>query len=154
MRNKRLAMTVLLAVAVLASACQARATATPQQLSTATVSRGSLQATVSAAGTIAAHAQVTVLFQNSGQIKTVNVKAGDAVRAGQVMASLDTTDLEVAVASAQAGVDMAQARLATAKKSPLPSEIKAAEAALASAQAALRAAQTKTAHLGDQLTIE
>jgi len=154
MRNKRLAMTMLLAVAVLASACQANATATPQQLSTATVSRGSLQATVSAAGTIAAHAQVTVQFQNSGQIKTVNVKAGDKVKAGQAMASLDTTDVEVAVALAQAGLDMAQARLATAKKSPLPSEIKAAEAALASAQAALRAAQNKTAHLGDQLTIE
>ena len=153
MRNKRLAITVLLAVAMLASACQARATATPQ-LSTATVSRGSLQATVSASGTIAAHAQVTVLFQNSGQIKTVNVKAGDPVRAGQVMASLDTTDVEVAVALAQAGLDMAQARLATAKKEPLPSEIKAAEAALASAQAGLRAAQSKTAHLGDQLTIE
>jgi len=153
MRNKRLAITVLLALAVLASACQAKATATPQQLQTATISRGSLQATVSAAGTIAAHAQVTVQFQNSGQIKTVNVKAGDAVRAGQVMASLDTTDLEAAVTSAQAGLDMAQAKLATAKKAPLPSQIKSAEAALTSAQAALRAAQAKDAHLGDQVTI-
>ena len=58
---------------------------------------------MSAAGTIAAHAQVTVQFQNSGQIKTVNVKVGDKVKAGQVLASLDTTDLEAAVASAQAG---------------------------------------------------
>jgi RND family efflux transporter MFP subunit len=152
MRNKRLAITVLLTVTVLASACQARATATPQ-LQTATVSRGSLQATVSASGTIAAHAQVTVLFQNSGQIKTVNVKAGDKVKAGQVMASLDTADLEAAVTLAQAGLDMAQAKLATAKKAPLPSQIKSAEAALTSAQAALRSAQAKDAHMGDQVTI-
>jgi HlyD family secretion protein len=153
-RQKRSRMVLLLALAVVASACQARPTATSQQLQTATTTRGSLQATVSAAGTVAAHSQITLQFQNSGQIKTVNVKAGDKVKAGQVTASLDTTDLEAAVASAQAGLDMAQARLATAKKGPLPSEIKAAEAALSSAQAALRAAQTKTTHLGDQLTIE
>ena len=153
-RHKRSMLILLLALAVAAAACQARPTATPQQLPTATVTRGSLQATVSAAGTIAARAQVTVQFQNAGQIKTVNVKAGDKVKAGQVLASLDTTDLEAAVASAQAGVDSAQAKLAAAKKSPLPSEIKAAEASLASAQAALRAAVNKTAHLRDQLTIE
>ncbi len=153
-RHKRSWMMLLLALAVVTAACQARPTATPQQLPTATVMRGSLQATVSAAGTIAARAQVTVQFQNAGQIKAVNVKAGESVKAGQVLASLDTTDLEAAVASAQAGVDSAQAKLAAAKKSPLPSEIKAAEMSLASAQAALRAAVNKTAHLGDQLAIE
>ena len=153
-RHKRSWMILLLALAVVTAACQARPTATPQQLPTATVTRGSLQATVSAAGTIAARAQVTVQFQNAGQIKTVNVKAGDSVKAGQVLASLDTMDLEAAVASAQAGVDSAQAKLAAAKKGPLPSEIKAAEASLASAQAALRAAVNKTAHLSDQLPIE
>lgn len=152
--SKRSMMILLLAVAVVASACQARPAATAQQLSTANVTRGSLQATVSAAGTIAARAQVAVTFQNSGQIKTVNVKVGDKIKAGQVLASLDTADLEAAVASAQAGVDSAQAKLASAKKGPLPSEIKAAEASLASAQAALQAAVNKTAHLSDQLTIE
>ena len=154
MRNKRLAITVFLAVAMLASACQASATATPQQLQTATVSRGSLQATVSASGTIAAHAQLTLQFQNSGQIKTVNVKAGDKVKAGQVLATLDTANLEVAVASAQAGLESAQAKLASAKKPPLPSQIQAAEASLASAQAALRAAQSKASVAGGQLTID
>lgn len=154
MRNKRLAMTVFLVLVVLASACQARATATPQQLQTATVSLGSLQATVSASGTIAAHAQLTLQFQNSGQIKTVNVKAGDHVKAGQVLATLDTASLEVAVASAQAGLESAQAKLASAKKPPLPSQIQAAEASLASAQAALQAARSKASVAGGQLTID
>jgi HlyD family secretion protein len=147
-------MILLLVVAVVASACQTTPAATAQQLQTATVTRGSLQATVSASGTIAAHAQVAVPFQNSGQIKTINVKVGDKVKAGQVLASLDTADLEVAVASAQAGLDSAQAKLASAKKTPLPSEIQAAEAAVTSAQAALQAAVNRTAHLSDQLVIE
>ena len=153
-RQKRSLMVLLLVLTLAMSACQVQATATPQQSSTAMVSRGSLQATVSAAGTIAAQAQVSVQFQNSGTVKAVNVKVGDQVKGGQVMATLNTTDLEAAVASAQAGLDMAQASLATAQKAPLPSEIKSAEAALASAQAARRAAQNKTAHLSDQVTLE
>ncbi len=153
-RHKRSIMVLFLAAALAVSACQARPAATAQPLQTATVTRGSLQATVSASGTMAAHTQVAVPFQNSGQIKTINVKVGDQVKAGQVLASLNTADLQVAVASAQAGLDSAQAKLASAKKVPLPSEIKAAEASLASAQAALQAAVNKTAHLSDQLTIE
>ena len=155
LRQKRSLIVVLLAVAVLASACQANATATPtQQLSTATITRGSLQATVSGAGTIAAHAQVAVPFQNTGQVKAINVKVGDTVKARQVLASLDTTDLEAAIASAQAGLDMAQAKLAAAKKAPLPSEIQAAQAVLTSAQAEYRAAQAKGARSSDQLVID
>jgi len=153
-QQKRSLMVFLLAVVVAVSACQAQATATPQQSSTATVSRGSLQATVSAAGTIAAQTQVAVQFLNSGQVKAVNVKVGDQVKVGQVMASLDTAELEAAVAYAQASLDKAQADLASTQKGPLASEVKAAEAALASAQATLRAAQNEAAHLGDQVTIE
>jgi len=154
-QRKRSVMILLLVLAVVMSACQARATATPQQqLSTATVTRGSLQATVAAAGTIASHAQVPLVFQTAGQIKAINVKVGDQVKAGQALASLDTADLEVAVASAQAGLDSAQAKLASAKKTPLPSQIQADEAAVTSAQAALQAAVNKTAHLSDQLVIE
>ena len=154
MKQKRYMMILIVAFAVAASACQARPAATSAQSSTATVTRGSLQATIAGAGTIAARAQVTVQFQNSGQIKAINVKAGDKVKTGQALAMLDATDLEAALASAQAGVDSAQAKLSAAKKGPLPSEIKAAEASLASAQAALQAAVIKSAHAGEQLIIE
>src|SRR5512139_486060 len=109
-QSKRSIIVLVLAAAMAASACQARPATTAQQLQTAAVTRGSLQATVSASGTMAAQAQVAVPFQNSGQIKTVNVQVGDKVKAGQVMASLDTADLQVAVASAQAGLDSAQAK--------------------------------------------
>ena len=154
MQQKRFMMTLALVFALAASACQAKPAGTTQQLQTATVTRGSLQAIVSAAGTIAAPAQVDVQFQNSGQVKAVNVKVGDQVKAGQVMALLDSASLEAALASAQAGLDMAQAQLAATQKGPLASQVKSNEAALASAQAAYRAAQAKTANLGNQLVID
>jgi HlyD family secretion protein len=154
MRQKRFMMIAVLVLALAVSACQAKPAGTTQQLQTATVTRGSLQATVSAAGTIAAVAQVAVPFQNSGQVKAVNVKVGDQVKAGQVMAALDSTSLEAALASAQAGLDIAQAQLAATQQGPLASQIASDEAALASAQAGYQAAQAKTANLGDQLVID
>lgn len=153
MRQTRFMIIVVLVLALAVSACQAKPTGTTQ-LQTATVTRGSLQATISAAGTLAAVAQVAVQFQNSGQVKAVNVKVGDQVKAGQVMALLDTTSLEAGVVSAQAGLDIAQAQLATTQKGPLASQIKSAEVALASAQAGYQAALAKTANLGDQLVID
>jgi len=152
MRRKLWIVAILLAI--LASACQANATATPQQTQTATVTRGTLAATVAAAGTISAKSQVTVAFQNSGQVKTVSVKIGDRVKAGQVMATLEAAELETAVVSAQAGLEIAQAKLAQTRQGPLESQVKAAQASLASASAAYRAAQAKAAHLSDQLMIE
>jgi HlyD family secretion protein len=154
MRQKRFMMMAVLVLALAASACQAKPAGTTQPLQTATVTRGSLQATVSAAGTIAAVAQVAVPFQNSGQVEAVNVKVGDQVKAGQVMAALDSTSLEAALASAQAGLDMAQAQLAATQQGPLASQVASDEAALASAQAGYQAAQAKTANLGDQLVID
>jgi HlyD family secretion protein len=153
-RHKRLIGVGLLLVALLASACQAASSTAPAQLQTAMVTRGAITSTVSAAGTLAAKSQVDVAFETSGRVKTVKVKVGDRVKAGQVMASLATTELEASVASAQAGLDIAQARLAQTRQGPLESQIKSAEASLASAQAAYRAAQAKTAHLADQLVIE
>jgi len=81
-------------VTVLASACQANATATPtQQLPTATVHTRVVAGDGFGAGTIAAHAQVAVLFQNSGQVKTVNIKVGGTVkgRASNGLARYDRT---------------------------------------------------------------
>jgi RND family efflux transporter MFP subunit len=153
-RYKRLMVTGMILVGLIASACQAASGTAQTQLQTATVTRGTLTSTVSAAGTLAARSQVDVAFENSGRVKVVEVKVGDRVKVGQVMASLDTTELEASVASAQAGLDIAQAKLEQTRQGPLESQIKSADAALTSAQAAYRAAQAKAAHLADQLVIE
>ena len=63
---------------------------------------------VSASGHIEALAQTNVAMVLSyGTINKVYVSAGDVVTAGQVLMSLDTTDLERALARAQIAVDTA-----------------------------------------------
>jgi HlyD family secretion protein len=152
-RHKRSLMGLLLVLAMAVSACQSGASA-QQQLQTATVTRGTITATVAASGNVSAKSQVTLAFQTTGVVKAVNVKVGDHVKAGQVMATLDDTNLQAAVTSAQAGLAVAQAQLEETKLGPLESQIKAAQEGVTSASAAYQAAKTKAGTLADQLTID
>ena len=59
-----------------------------------TVSRGTMSETVSADGTVAAAQTDDLSFTASGTVTEVNVKAGDTVSAGQVLAKIDSAELD------------------------------------------------------------
>ncbi len=102
---------------------------------TAVVERGTLEVTVSASGRIEPARQVDLTFSAPGRVVEVTIQIGDEVRAGQVLARLDTGDLELSVRQAEAAYKSAQAQLAQLKSSPRPEAVKAAEAAYRSALA-------------------
>jgi len=85
---------------------------------------------VTGSGAVAAARTVALPFQQSGTITAVNVKIGDQVKAGQVLAKIDDADLQLQLQQAQANLD----RL---KVGPQPSDLAIAQAQVASAQAAL-----------------
>lgn len=131
-------------VALALVGCQAQAPAAkPTTPQTAQVQRGNLTATVAAAGTVTARSQVVLTFLASGQIKEIDVKVGDKVKTGQVLAKLDTTDMEMSVARAQNALDTSQVQLQKTKEGPQPYNIESAKASLASAQAAYQDALSK-----------
>ncbi|MGE5602474.1 MAG: efflux RND transporter periplasmic adaptor subunit [Nitrososphaerales archaeon] len=103
---------------------------------TATVSRNTLTASVSAAGNIESHQTADLAFGQSGTVKTLNVKVGDTVKAGEMLAELDTTDLELQLKSAEVNLKNAQASLAKTQKPNTEADIANAKAQLTSAQAA------------------
>jgi HlyD family secretion protein len=128
---------VLVALVVAAGALFLRGTNRSAALesapSTATVTRGSIQETVSATGNAVAEKQVTLAFETSGKIAQVRVEAGQPIAAGQVLAHLDTTSQQWQVAQAQASLDTAQVRLEQAQAPASVEDLASAQAALDSA---------------------
>ncbi|MDI7274964.1 MAG: efflux RND transporter periplasmic adaptor subunit [Anaerolineae bacterium] len=108
---------------------------------TVAVQRGSLVATLSAAGVVESTDAVELSFQTSGQVTEIKVQEGQAVEAGQEIACLDSADAQLQVAQAELSLQAAQAKLDQARKGATPEEIAAARASLASAQEALKALQ-------------
>lgn len=84
-------------------------------ISTVTVSRGDVSATVSSSGTVISPGDIAVAPTTSGTLAQINVKVGQSVHAGQVLAQIDTTSLKSAVAQAQSSLIQAQANLTNAQ---------------------------------------
>ena len=101
----------------------------------ATLQNGTLVATVSATGAIQAESEVRLAFQTAGRVTEVNVMKGDAVKKGDILARLDTTDLQAALAQAQAGLIIANAAYSRTVEGPRAADITAAQAALNTAYA-------------------
>ncbi len=133
----------IIAIAVLALAIlgfvgyrqfSSRDVAAAAELQTVPVQRGTLVATVNAAGNIAARAETTLTFRTTGKVTAMHVQEGDRVEAGQVLMELDTTDLELDVAKARLSLATAEAQLAKTKAGPTAAEMAAAQASLESAR--------------------
>ena len=100
-----------LAIAVVVTGCGARhATrqraggSSPNAVPTAAAKLTTVHATVSISGVIAPLASVAITNALSEPAAAVYVNEGDHVRAGQVLAVLDTTDLRAQLAQAQATI--------------------------------------------------
>ncbi len=83
---------------------------------TATVKRGTVTVTASAAGTVTPVDSRALTFGTSGTVATLGVKAGDHVTSGEVLATLDPADAQAAVTSAQSALDAAETNLSLAEQ--------------------------------------
>ena len=109
-------------------------------LQTATVSRGDVQSTVSASGKVISPGDIGLAPLVAGTLKTLNVKVGDHVSAGQTLASLDTTSLEIAKIQSQTALISAKAAVVSAS-----TQLQAAQTALDTANQNLDSQQTTIA---------
>jgi multidrug efflux pump subunit AcrA (membrane-fusion protein) len=120
---------------------------TPAGLSITTVTvpvtTGTIQQTVTSSGTIEPASQANLNFAVSGLITAVDVKAGQTVTAGQVLATVDTTALTEEVNAAQAQLTSAQDRLASDESAGAStSQLDSDQASVTSAESSLSTAQT------------
>jgi HlyD family secretion protein len=98
---------------------------------TVVVSKGTVAETVNTSGRVLPEKQALVGFETSGR-----VTVGQKVKKDDVLARLETSDLEMTLADAQASLQQSEASLAQAKMPSTPKEIAAARASVESAQSA------------------
>jgi membrane fusion protein, macrolide-specific efflux system len=120
---------------------------TPAGLSVTTVTvpvtTGTIQQSVTSSGTVEPASQANLNFAVSGLVTAVDVKAGQTVTAGQVLATVDTTALTEQVDAAQAQLTSAQDRLSSDESSSAStSQIDSDQASVTSAESSLSTAQT------------
>lgn len=107
------------------------------EVEVADVTNEDLAVVVSAAGAVEADTRVDVYPPTAGTLATLDVAEGDEVRAGQVLATMDTAPIEIQIAQAEAAYRGAIAqRSAITNAAPGSSELKAAQAAVDAAWSA------------------
>jgi multidrug efflux pump subunit AcrA (membrane-fusion protein) len=113
---------------------------------TVKVTTGTIKQTVATSGTLEPATEASLNFGVSGTVTGVDVHAGQAVTAGQVLATVGTTALSADVDAAQANLASAQARLSSDEAAGgSTTEIDSDEASVTSAESSLTTAQTNLA---------
>jgi HlyD family secretion protein len=88
-----------------------------------TVARRTVTASVTGTGNLVPMEQANVSFKVSGSLTEIDVRVGDHVAAGQLLARIDPTPEQNALASAQANLAIAQANLQSAETPLTASQI-------------------------------
>ncbi|WP_165886814.1 efflux RND transporter periplasmic adaptor subunit [Scopulibacillus darangshiensis] len=102
-----LLITSLILIAVI-SGCSNETSTTPVKTTTQKVKKGNLEVGLAADGRI--NLSLTNLnFEEAGVVKKINVKVGEKVKKGEVLAELDDTDVQLAITKAENTLNKAEA---------------------------------------------
>ena len=114
---------------------RSRSTSSATYVTTAAKSQELLQ-TVEVTGEITPASRIDLAFQSNGTLDKLNVKVGDVVKPGDVLATLKSGDLQFAVQNAQASLANAQASLKQRLAGSTPQAIAVSQAQVEQAKAA------------------
>lgn len=105
------------------------------------VVRGNLAATVSTTGSLVPVNQAKLSFKTGGKLQELHARVGDDVKAGTVLARIDTRDIEFTLAQNLINLENAQLRLEQLKAGPTSNDITIAKVNLDKAKLNLEKAQ-------------
>ena len=136
-----LAVTVVASVALYS--IYGTSSAAPGVARTVTVTRGTVQESVSASGNTSAVTTANDNFDSSGTLTSVNVSVGDQVNAGEVLATIDPAQAQANLKSAEASLASAQTTLAHDQAGGTPAQQAQNQATLVSSQQQLTTDQNQ-----------
>ena len=131
-------------VAVLAAGCggQPSSEEAATSITVAQASRGDVASQLSYTGTVNPTSNVAVVPKVAGKVTRVMVKLGDTVQRGDVLYTIDDTDIALQVRQAEAGLTSAQAAYSNAVGGGAKQSVTQMEQALTRAELELNDAQS------------
>lgn len=138
------AMIIVAGVVIIGNAQRSAAQALAANVQLGRVTRATLLLTVDSSGSTSPLNSLNIGFGMAGTIAKVNVKAGDQVKAGAVLAELDTGDIELQIAQQEQAFLSQQAAYSMTLQ-PDPNAVKSAQVTLDNAAASYKLAQQKYA---------
>jgi len=138
-------MLVVPALVFAARARQIQNAKPDQNLQFYAVAQGSVDVAVTAIGRVEAEATARLRFMEAGRVAEVLVQAGDIVRAGDVLARLESNDEQIALERAQLSLQLAELEKEDLLQPPDAGDIAIAEAQLNSAWGAYLGLQNSVA---------
>lgn len=139
MTGKKIGLVVTIVIAVLLTGAGCTALTQPRSTGealgqTVSVTRQSLAVQVEATGELKPAQEANLTFGTAGQVAEVLVSEGDMVEANQVLARLDTEQLELAVRDAEDTLALRQSALRQAQQPPDENDLIISEAEVTIAQ--------------------
>ena len=98
------------------------------------VKRGTISQEVEITGKTKPANNVDLAFERSGRVNSIRASVGDKVVAGQILITLETSELQAQLLDAQANADSQRAKLGELKSGARPEDIKIKEAELSKAK--------------------
>jgi len=111
------------------------------------VQKGDLSQEVSVTGRVKPAQEVNLAFERGGKVSKVNVHIGDKVTSGQVLATLENSDLSAQISQARASLAAQQANLEALQRGTRPEEIQIAETTVTNAQKSLTDSQSNLTNI-------
>src|SRR5690349_19823941 len=130
------ALITLAALTMLLGGCSPSGTAAQDAIRKSPVQRGSIDQMVSATGSVFPEERSSLSFEQPGYVTEINVVVGSQVKAGDVLARVDSDILDVSVAQAELRLKSAQVAYNQLYDPPSKAQIAGAQAAVAGAVAA------------------
>jgi len=105
------------------------------------VVRGTITQEVSETGQVKKGDKINLSFKNSGRIEKIYVETGEEVKTGDILAKLDTTELQTQLKEAKSSLKLVQAQLNKLLAGATQEEIQAAKTKVENSKIALNSAK-------------
>ena len=129
---------IIIAALLILTACSlTKAKSAPAQ-ERVTVTHGPIEEHIVANGHVIARNTTTLAFNHTGRILQVNVNEGDSVTKGQILATIDTREIELIAKQQEANYISVQAQYSQTLRGGLPFEVRQAQSELTSASVRLQ----------------